>query len=83
MMPKDAVSSSSSSSPAHLAMNTHYLLAEARDHALAAAKLIDDLHNGPEDINRQDLDQAVQRLRLAIELLQDETVDFEIGETDD
>lgn len=64
-------------------MNTHYLLAEARDHALAAAKLIDDLHNGPEDINRQDLDQAVQCLRLAIELLQDETVDFEIGETDD
>ena len=64
-------------------MNTHYLLAEARDHALATAKLIDDLHNGPEDINRQDLDQAVQRLRLAIELLQDETVDFEIGETDD
>jgi hypothetical protein len=29
------------------------------------------------------MDQAIQRLRLAIELLQDETVDFEIGETDD
>jgi hypothetical protein len=29
------------------------------------------------------MDQAIQRLRLAIELLQDETVDCEIGETDD
>jgi hypothetical protein len=29
------------------------------------------------------MDQAIQRLRLAIELLQDETVDFEKGETDD
>ncbi len=64
-------------------MNTHYLLAEAREHALAAARIITDIHNGPEAINRQDLDQAIQRLRLAIELLQDETVDFEIGETDD
>lgn len=64
-------------------INSHYLLAEARDHGLAAAKLIDDLHNGPEDINRQDLDQAVQRFRLAIALLQGETVDFEIGEMDD
>ncbi len=50
---------------------------------MAAARIITDIHNGPEAINRQDLDQAIQRLRLAIELLQDETVDFEIGETDD
>ena len=64
-------------------MNTHYLLGEAQEHALAAARIINDIHNGPDKINRQDMDQAIQRLRLAIELLQDETVDFEIGETDD
>jgi len=64
-------------------MNTHYILGEAQEHALAAARIINDIHNGPEKINRQDMDQAIQRLRLAIELLQDETVDFEIGETDD
>ena len=64
-------------------MNSHYLLDEAREHALTAARIITDIHNGPEAINRQDLDHAIQRLRLAIELLQDETVDFEIGETDD
>jgi hypothetical protein len=64
-------------------MNTHYLLGEAQEHALAAARIINDIHNGPEKINRQDMDQAIQRLRLAIELLQDETVDCEIGETDD
>ena len=64
-------------------MNTHYFLGEAQEHALAAARIINDMHNGPEKINRQDMEQAIQRLRLAIELLQDETVDFEIGETDD
>jgi hypothetical protein len=64
-------------------MNTHYLLGEAQEHVLAAARIINDIHNGPEKINRQDMDQAIQRLRLAIELLQDETVDCEIVETDD
>jgi hypothetical protein len=34
-------------------MNTHYLLAEAREHALAAARLITDIHNGPEAINEK------------------------------
>jgi hypothetical protein len=34
-------------------MNSHYLLDEAREHALTAARIITDIHNGPEAINRR------------------------------
>ncbi|GAB6048093.1 hypothetical protein JCM19379_19210 [Methyloparacoccus murrellii] len=64
-------------------MNSHYLLDEAREHALSGARIITGLMEGPEALDRVRLALAVQELRLAIELLQDETVDFEIGETDD
>lgn len=64
-------------------MNTHYLLGEAHEHATAAAEIIRELQDGPEKIDRDRLNVAAQRLRQALELLNDETVDFEIGETDD
>jgi hypothetical protein len=68
-------------------MNSHYLLVEARDHALGAADLITHLIEGPELVDREQLDRAVLKLRLAIDLLRDEDagadVDFEVGETDD
>ncbi len=64
-------------------MNTHYLLGEAHEHATAAADIIRELEDGPEKIDRDRLNVAAQRLRQALELLNDETVDFEIGETDD
>jgi hypothetical protein len=64
-------------------MNTHYLLGEAHEHATAAAAIIRELQDGPEKIDRDRLNVAAQRLRQALELLNDETVDFEIGETDD
>lgn len=64
-------------------MNSHYLLEEAREHTLAAAKIIEELQAGPEDIDSGLLDRAIRRLSQAMQLLQDESVDFEVGETDD
>lgn len=64
-------------------MNSHYLLEEAREHALAATKIIEELQAGSEEIDSDLLDRAIRRLSQAMQLLQDESVDFEVGETDD